>query len=228
MFSIVGHRGWPARFPDNTLAGFIAATTVADALETDIRRSGDGKLILAHDPRLGGIPTDSNPWSVLAEVDLGEGHHPVLLDECLASLPGFPVMLEVKNMPHEPGFEPDHRVGLEAASRARAGDMVTSFHWPTVDAVHRQFPDVPTGVVVDAGASLRDAIRHCLDVGHRLVAAEWDLLHQDEAADLADSGLDVYVWTVNDPNLANDLVDRGATGIITDDPGLIATARRTR
>jgi hypothetical protein len=24
------------------------------------------------------------------------------------------------------------------------------------------------------------------------------------------------------------LVDRGATGIITDDPGLIATARRTR
>src|SRR5262245_18224751 len=118
MFSVVGHRGWPARFPDNTLAGFAAAAAVADAVETDIRRSSDGKLILSHVPLLGGLPADTNPWSLLAEVDLGEGHRPVLLDECLASLPGFPVMLEVKNMPHEPGFEPDHRVGLVTAARA--------------------------------------------------------------------------------------------------------------
>jgi glycerophosphoryl diester phosphodiesterase len=225
MFSIVGHRGWPTRFPDNTLAGFNAASTVADAVETDIRRSFDGKLILSHDPELGGLGTDSNPWSALAEVDLGDGHHPVLLDECLASLPGFPVMLEVKNMPHEPGFEPDHRVGLETASRARAGDMVTSFHWPTVDAVHRQFPDVPTGVVVDAHASLRDAVRHSKDVGHTLISIGWSLLAGDDSLELTGSGLEVYVWTVNDPLLATDLVARGATGIITDDPGLIATVR---
>jgi glycerophosphoryl diester phosphodiesterase len=225
MFSIVGHRGWPTRFPDNTLAGFNAASMVADAVETDIRRSADGKLILSHDPQLGGFGTDSTPWSQLAEVDLGDGHHPVLLDECLASLPGFPLMLEVKNMPHEPGFEPDHRVGLETASRARAGDMVTSFHWPTVDAVHRQFPEVHTGVVVDAHASLRDAVRHSTDVGHSLLSVEWRLLTEDDSAELTGSGLAVYVWTVNDPALAADLVARGATGIITDDPGLIATAR---
>ena len=207
------------------MAGFAAAATVADAVETDIRRSSDGKLVLSHDPEVGGHRVDSSPWAALAEVDLGGGHHPVLLDECLASLPGFPVMLEVKNMPHEPGFEPDHRLGLETASRARDGDMVTSFHWPTVDAVHRQFPEVLTGVVVDAGASLSDAIQHCLDVGHRLLVPKWSLLTTGSAGDLAVSGLEIYVWTVNDVDQATDLVGRGATGIITDDPGLIATAR---
>lgn len=222
---MIGHRGWPTRYPDNTLAGFAAAATVADAVETDIRRTFDGKLALSHDPEIGRHRLDTSTWATLAEVDLGGGHHPVLLDEGLASLPGFPVMLEVKNMPHEPGFEPDHRLGLETASRARDGDMVTSFHWPTVDTVHRQFPEVHTGVVVDAGASLRDAIQHCLDVGHRLLVPEWSLLTTSPAGDLAATGLEVYVWTVNEVALATDLVDRGATGIITDDPGLIATAR---
>lgn len=207
------------------MAGFAAAATVADAVETDIRRTSDGKLALSHDPEIGGYPLDTSTWAILAEVDVGGGHHPVLLDECLASLPGLPVMLEVKNMPHEPGFEPDHRLALETASRARDGDMVTSFHWPTVDAVHREFPEVHTGVVVDAGASLGDAVRHCFDVGHRLLVPEWSLLTIGPTGHLADSGLEVYVWTVNEVGLATDLVDWGATGIITDDPGLIATAR---
>ena len=224
-FSVIGHRGWPARYPDNTLSGFAAAAAVADAIETDIRRSGDGKLVLSHDPEIGGLPVESNAWATLGEVDLGGGHHPVLLDECLASLPDFPIMFEVKNMPHEPGFEPDHRLALETATRVRETDMLTSFHWPTVDAVHRQFPEIRTGVVVGKEASLSDAIEHCLQVGHRLLAPAWSLLTGGETADLVDSGLDAFVWTVNDPGLAIELAAAGATGIITDDPGLIAAAR---
>jgi glycerophosphoryl diester phosphodiesterase len=77
---VVGHRGWPTRYPDNTLAGFISASEVADAIETDVRRCGDGKLVLSHDPVLDGLEVASNPWSVLGEIDLGDGHHPSLLD----------------------------------------------------------------------------------------------------------------------------------------------------
>jgi glycerophosphoryl diester phosphodiesterase len=223
-FSIFGHRGWPTRYPDNTLAGFMAAATVADGIETDIRRSADGKLILSHDPEIGGLRVDSNAWDTLGEVDLGGGHRPVLLDECLASLPDFPVMLEVKNMVHEPGFEPDHRLALEVASRARPTDMLTSFHWPTVDAVRRQFPEVTTGVIVGKEARLEDAIEHCLAVGHRLLASEWSLLTEG-AVDLSETVLQVFAWTVNDPALASELAAAGVTGIITDDPGLIAAAR---
>ena len=82
---VVGHRGWPRRFPDNTLTGFLAASAVADAIELDVRRSADGKLVLSHDPTLAGLVVSETPWSVLAELDLGDGHKPALLDEALAA-----------------------------------------------------------------------------------------------------------------------------------------------
>ena len=227
--SVVGHRGWPTRFPDNTLSGLLAATTVADAVEVDVRRCADGKLVLSHDPDLGGYPLTAHGWDFLGELDLGGGHHPALLDEALAAIPDTPVLLEVKNLPFQPGYEPDHRIGHETASRARPGDVVTSFHWPTVDAVHRQFPEVATGLVVGEWGDLSEAIQHCLDVGHSTVVPDVRLfLTMGRHQLVANTGLDVYVWTVNDLGEAAELAAIGVSGIITDDPGLIAAIRESQ
>lgn len=217
--AVVGHRGWPARFPDNTLSGLMAAAAVADAVEIDIRRSRDGKLVLSHDPDIQGRVVAGTAWSELVELDLGDMHHPTLLDEALAALPGTPVQLEIKNLPFEPGFEPDHRVALEAAERSRPGDMVTGFNPDTVAAVKRAFPDVSTGLAVSVGVSLDEMIRHCLDAGHRALVPDHSLLTEPINAEL-----EVYPWTVTDPERARELVELGVTGIITDDPGLIRTA----
>jgi glycerophosphoryl diester phosphodiesterase len=222
---VIGHRGWPSRFPDNTLAGVLAAASVADAIEVDVRRCADGKLLLSHDPEQQGHLVSTLGWEVLCELDLGGGHHPILLDEALASLPETPLMLEVKNLPHQPGFEPDHRVGLETASRARADDWVTSFHWPTVDAVRREFPDIATGLIVDDPEDLRLAVGHCLDVGHSAVVPNWKLIDSDAGELALGSGLEVHVWTVNDLEVARELAAKGVTGIITNDPGTIASIR---
>lgn len=229
MPSVIGHRGWPSRFPDNTLSGLLAAATVADAVEVDIRRCADGKLVLSHDPDLAGYLVSAHGWAFLGELDLGGGHHPVLLDEALGALPDTPLMLEVKNLPHQPGFEPDHRIGHETASRARPGDVVTSFHWPTVDAVRRQFPDVATGLILGESGDLAQAIQHCLEAGHSAVAPEHQLLRTEEGRRLVEeTGLDVYVWTVNDPGEAEELAGIGVSGIITDEPGLIASLRKSQ
>jgi len=96
---VVGHRGWPARFPDNTLAGFMAAASVADAVELDVRRSADGKLVLSHDPSIGGLPVSSHQWQELLELDLGDGHRPALLDEVVAAVPNLAIQFEIKNSP---------------------------------------------------------------------------------------------------------------------------------
>ncbi len=134
-------------------------------------------------------------------------------------------MLEVKNLPHQPGFEPDHMVGLETASRARADDWVTSFHWPTVDAVRREFPGVATGLILDAPEDLERAVEHCLDVGHTALVPNWKLLDTAAGQLALGSGLQVHVWTVNDLEVARELAAMGVTGIITNDPGTIASIR---
>jgi glycerophosphoryl diester phosphodiesterase len=221
--AVIGHRGWPARLPDNCLAGFLAAAGVGEAVELDVRRSSDGKLVLSHDAVLSGHTVSDTPWAVLAEIDLGGGHHPALLDEVMAALPGTAIQLEIKNMPHDPGFEPDHRLALEAAERARPGDVVTGFNPDTLRAVRRVFPDVPTGLIVAAGVDLDEAVKLCFDVGHRALVPAHVLLEGTWEHDLA-----VYPWTVDDPARARELVEIGVTGIITNDPGLIAETLGSR
>lgn len=220
---VIGHRGWPTRFPDNTLAGFFAAGEVADAVELDIRRSRDGKLVLSHDPVIADLVVAEQPWSVLGEVDLGGGHKPALLDEMIAAVPDLPAQFEVKNLPHEPGFEPDHRLALEAAERARPGDMVTSFNWLSLAEVRKLFPDVPTGVLIGGSGDIDEALAVCFRGGHTALLPSVRLAPSAVEKGLA-AGLLVFPWVVNDSEMAEGLAALGVSGIITDDPGLVREA----
>jgi len=199
----------------------MAASEVADLVEVDVRRSGDGKLVLSHDPQIQGHVVSATPWSVLSEIDLGDMHHPALLDEALAALPDTPVQLEIKNLPFEPGFEPDHRLALEAAERSRPGDIVTGFNPETMLAVRRAFPEVLTGLAIAGGTSLDEVVNLCLDVGHHALVPDHSLLTAPVNAEIA-----VYPWTVNSASRARELVELGVTGIITDDPALIRETLR--
>lgn len=219
-FSVIGHRGWPTIYPDNSLAGLVAAAAVSGAVEVDVRRSADGKLVLAHDPVLGDLDVASNPWSKLGEIDLGGGHKPCLLDEALGSLPGASVMIEIKNAPNSLGFEPDHRLGLEAANMAREGDMVTSFNWDTVGSVRRLFPDTETGLIVGLLGDLAEAYRAADDGGHAAVIAHIGLLKSEANPAPA---IRTYVWSGEESDLMAcawpELESMGVSGIITNDPG---------
>jgi glycerophosphoryl diester phosphodiesterase len=217
--SLVGHRGWPMRFPDNTLPGITAAATVCQAVEIDVRRSSDGKLVLSHDARIGNLEVSSTPWSALAEVDLGGGHKPCLLDEALGALPETGVFIEIKNTPGTSGFEPDSRLALEAATRARPGDVVISFNWKDIGRVRELFPLVQTGINVGLLGSLDEASQQCFDAGHGFLVPDVGFFKQPEV-ELPD-GLEVYVWSSERrytfTDVFEELVSSGVSGIIADD-----------
>ena len=47
---VAAHRGWSEKFPENTIEAFVSAIELGvDQLETDIRISKDGELVLMHD-----------------------------------------------------------------------------------------------------------------------------------------------------------------------------------
>lgn len=214
-----GHRGWPTRFPDNTLEGFRAASEVVSLVEIDVRRSADGALVLSHDPEIGGLVVADTPWSQLRVLDVGGGHHPILLGDLMDQVPDLALDIEIKNWPLQPGFEPNGETALEVASMARTGDFLTCFYWVTMDQVKEQFPSVPTGLLIDKGGPYGDAITHARTVGHEILAPHWSLVDGPVPDDLS-----VSVWTMNDPDRVADLADWGVDAIITDDPGLIADA----
>ena len=218
---VIGHRGWPTLYPDNVLEGIAAALEVADMVEVDVRRSGDRRLILAHDPMLGDLAVSETPWADLARVDLGRGFHPASLDQVLEGFPTARFNFEIKNTPGEAGFDPDHGSALDTAAVARPGDLLSSFLWPTMDAVRPWFPEVATGLLVDTDGNFDSAVDHALGNGHQAVIAQWELaLRAAQACQRgAEAGLLMAVWTLNDPSRIPELASIGVTAIITDDPG---------
>jgi glycerophosphoryl diester phosphodiesterase len=207
---VIGHRGWPTRYPDNSLEGIKAAAEVAAMVEVDIRRHPSGTLVLSHDP-------------------VADGGDAPTLDLVLAEV-STPLNLEIKNFPGDYGFEEDHGLAMETADRARPGDLLTCFFWPTVDEIRIQNPKVATGLLIDVGGSVADATVHALHQGHGTLVPNWELaLSQPEETKRAvAAGLTVAVCTVNDPTLIPALAKLGVGAIITDHPGLMAAALAER
>lgn len=74
---ILGHRGFSARYPENTRLSFTQAIEAgADGIECDVQLTGDGEPVILHDPslqRTAGREGQVNhlTWAELASVRLG-------------------------------------------------------------------------------------------------------------------------------------------------------------
>jgi glycerophosphoryl diester phosphodiesterase len=212
--ALVGHRGDRASHPDNSLAGIASGLAAVGAVEVDVRLSGDGRLVLAHDAVVAGLDVATTPWRQMPALGL--------LDEAMG-IPGR-FDLEVKNLPGEPGFDQHGRLALAVASRARSLDVVTSFYWPDMDRVARRAPWVDTGLLVGEDGSLDDAIEHARSHGHRVVAAHHSLVDPDSVArQTADGDLHLMVWTLDEPERAVALLTSGVAAVVTDQPSMMST-----
>jgi glycerophosphoryl diester phosphodiesterase len=243
---LYGHRGSSARLPENTIAAFRQALDDgATALELDLHRTADGHLVVAHDPdglRMAGVGgrirdlplRELERWNVAAGFrDGGGSSHPIpTLDEVLESFPGVPLSVDLK--PDDPRAVPEL---LELADRHGAAQRGTvgSVHGRLVKLARRLGYAGPTAVTRWEVAALRLLPRL---LARRLVHGQAAMIPRRGMGLRLDGrrfigrcralGLRADYWVVNDPDDARELLDRGATGIISDDPARIAGVFRGR
>ena len=201
--AICAHRGASRRHPENTLAAFAAAVEIgADMIETDVRRTAAGALVLAHDP-LGPRP----PRGL---VELAE----------LVELAGGRIALDVELK--EPGYEADVLAVLEPRP---AGLVVTSFLPEAVAAVRALDASIETGLIFRPG-DRRDLAARAEACGARMVVAHSSALRPELAAELHRAGRPLMVWTVNDRRLLATVVEMpGVTHVVTDVPDVALAIR---
>lgn len=198
MISVIAHRGASAACPENTVEAFReAARQGADGVELDVRRG----LVVRHDPG------DSGPSLAAA------------LDACR----GLLVDIEVKNLPHEPDFDPSEQVAAEVVAllAARGGTdrvLVSSFSLATVDAVRAADPSVPTGWLTLPGYDQLATVATTAEHGHRSLHPRQETVTADLVAVAHDAGLTVVTWTVDDPDRLRELADLGVDAVITNVP----------
>jgi len=133
---ILGHRGYRARFPENTLLAFREALTAgADGIECDIQKTVDGRYVVIHDPHTGRVAASRRdvavtPYAELRSLDVGSQERIPLLEELLGMLPADAYLdLELKE---ETIVAADcARIGeILDAVRDRSALMISSFHAP--------------------------------------------------------------------------------------------------
>lgn len=105
---VAAHRGYCAKYPENTLLAFQKALEFnVDQLETDIRRTSDGELVLIHDADVkrttnGEGIVENMTFSALRALDAGCGEKiPTLSEfwELVCNVPGLTLDLELKEYP---------------------------------------------------------------------------------------------------------------------------------
>lgn len=257
----IGHRGCAGEVPENTIASFERALDQgAQILESDVHLTGDGVPVLIHDPSCGRIAESSASVAETSLADLQRldaGYrfspdagrtHPFRgrelripsLDEAFRALPGARFNLELKA---EDTALVEACVGLVAEHGREATTLLTSGDDQVMARLRARLDRHPIEIAQGASTGdVLDFIRTAL-AGGSPVAGPMALqipplfggrpLVTPELVQHAHShGVQVHVWTINDPEEMTQLLEIGVDGIITDYPGrlsrLLAERRTSR
>ncbi|MGH9125777.1 MAG: glycerophosphodiester phosphodiesterase [Acidimicrobiales bacterium] len=225
----LAHRGGAAEHPENTMVGFEAAVRLGyQYLETDVHATADGVLVAFHDDDLSPVSDRAGLISALpyAEVRRARvGGEPIpLLADVLGTWPNIRVNLDAKH---------DHCVDglVEAVGSAGAWDRVClgSFSGRRV----RRLRQLAAGRACTwMGPSEIGRLRLATWLrrlpGDFAPAAQvppgwgrYRLVDRTFVAGAHARGIAVHVWTINDRNEMEALLDLGVDGIFTDRPTLL-------
>ncbi len=193
-------------------------------MELDVRLTADGALAVHHDPVIAGL----GPVAGLRVRQLPD--HVPLLPAGLDACGELVVNIEVKNLPTEPGHDPDETAArMVAALVVEAGltdRVVVSSFWPaTLAAVAEVDAAVPTALLLAGWADAGWGLGQARELGCRALHPHQSLV----TADLVDTahrvGLAVAAWTVNGEAAVAGMAGLGVDTVITDDVGSAVEVR---
>jgi glycerophosphoryl diester phosphodiesterase len=229
----MAHRGGAIEHLENTMPAFEACLAMGYRyLETDVRATADGVLVVFHDPSLERVTdrsgrVDQLPWSAVSEARIG-GREPILrLEDLLGAWPDVRFNLDIK------------AAGVIAplvrtVRRLRVADRIclASFSDARIAAARRLFgPSVCTALGPRGIAALRlssyspraaglvripaGCAQVPLQLGGRALVDERFVTAAHER------GLQVHVWTVDTEEDATTMLDLGVDGLMTDRPSML-------
>jgi glycerophosphoryl diester phosphodiesterase len=217
---VFAHRGVHRTVRENTLGAFRAAVDLGvDGVELDVRQTGDGTLVIHHDPTIEGRPIGH-----LAAVEVPA--YVPRLDEAMTMLRGLTVNVEIKNSrdPDEPTYDESGAIVRDTLAYLRKeawldAVIVSCFDRATCEMVRAIEADVTLAWLVYEG-SLSESLRMARDLGFDAVNPHFSMLTPENRALARALGLAINAWTVNGAEDLASMAELDVESVITDDPAL--------
>ncbi len=220
---IIAHRGASGYEPENTLAAFRAAEALhADAIECDVQVCRSGEVVIFHDRKLkritgakGKLKRKKLPQ--LLSLDAGKGEHIPTLKETLDMLDArIDMNIELKSKRSALPAAQVVRNSIRTGHWKAANFFVSSFYFRELRRFHEAVPEIPVSLLYEKRP------RHLKRRIHLLKPSAVHLnakAVKDKWIETAHGlGLKVYVWTVDDPALAETLRAKGVDGFFSNYP----------
>lgn len=229
---VLGHRGYSKKYPENTIASFLAAILYgADGVELDVWLSGDGTPVVIHDretSRVAGTSIDVKKASVeeLKKLHLGLGQTIPTLEEVFKALPSSTVIaVEIKDAD---AVKPVY----ELAEKHGVLDRVyfISFYEEVLRRIRSIDDSVRLGFNIDSPGKARRALEVAEELklysinppiqGVKAVGLDE---FKKYLAMVKSSGYRVFLWTINNPGQLVGL-EGLYDAVITDDVEVVVRA----
>jgi glycerophosphoryl diester phosphodiesterase len=233
------HRGGAGSAPENTMAAFTQAIQAGYRyLETDVHATADGKLVAFHDATLDRVTGHRGriaqlPWSVVRTARVWGAEPIPLLEDLLGAWPEARLNIDIKA---GTAVEPLADVLRRTGAIGRVG--ITSFSDRRLRRIRALLgPRLCTALGPREVLRLRNASWWgrpgagatpgvpCVQIPLRFGLTFADQRFVDYAHAC---GLQVHVWTIDDPATMNRLLDLGVDGIMTDQIGALREVYQAR
>ena len=219
MLLKVGHRGAKAYETENTLESFRKAIELgANAIELDVRISGDAKLIVIHDDNLKKVfgKDVQIKESTLEELKQLTDNRIVTFDEALRFIDRKveKILVELKDT----GYERDV---LDIIRKEKLEDrvIVVSFHEEALAHVRELDKKIETGLIY---TKFKKPIDAALKLNAQYLVPLYRFVHRRDIAKAHKSNLKVIVWTVNTIIEVQNFIAKDVDGIATDKPDIFS------
>ena len=223
---IIGHKGASSIAPENTLKAFQKAIELkADYVEFDIHITKDGKIIIIHDSDtfnatgVKGLIKDMTLGQIKS-LDAGEGEKIPTLREVISTVRkkiGLQIEIKSTNLL-------DKLINILKEENLISTSIISSFILNELLKLKLLEPSIKLGLLLS-----EDMVRPKL-IKRKIVKVAENKFYSihppfttinKEIVDFAHSyGLKVIVWTVNDREIMERLIELSVDGIVTDDISL--------
>lgn len=224
---LIAHRGASLDAPENTLAAVrLGFEQNADIVEVDIRLTADGRIIALHDgntARTTGVAREASKtcFEELRHLDAGKGEKIPALEELLVLIPADKRMfLEIKCGPE---ILPILDEVIDRSGIWREQIALISFDKAVLRAARALLPHHQALWVVGHHhrGGFDQLVNECLEAEFDGLDIEsrW-VIDRSLVEKAKNAGLGaLYMWTIDDPIRAIDLINFGVDGITTNRPG---------
>ncbi len=207
MKKIFGHRGLPNVYPENTFLSLNKALEICDFVETDVRITRDEQLILFHDPVINNQKIEELSLREVSEntnTDISE----INLTSRDQILGNVNFELKVNNKQETLNIIFVQKI----IQLTNPDDIVSSFDWGTILSNREKF-NSRYGILIDEENQLFEgkAISNLDD--NLMFMIQKDIFHSRKFDLPKDK---CVVWTVNDKDEIDNILNTGVYGVVTD------------